>query len=162
MGVTPSVTLALVDSTPYRLRYLMTATGQPGFTTLPNALGVTPDLRTDAQAGALSSVGSGAPLLEVLGIAVADQAGARRLLLGDVVASAAPLLPGGLHARAKITPRNRGGLVGWAVDADEGAAAGDPASAGFGVYVIDPPTNAAGGEEAYLDIHLSHSEISSE
>lgn len=157
MGVAPSVAFSLVEATPFRVRYLMTASGQPGTTVLPNAniVGINPDLRNDARGG-VAGVES---LFNVLSTPVANAAEARRVMFGDLT-SPTPALPDGLHARVTITPRTD--AKAWSVDADEGANAGDAPSAGFPVLVVLIPDNVAGTEEAYLDIHVDHTLTSSQ
>jgi hypothetical protein len=155
MGVLPGITVELVDETPYRLRYLLTATGDLGATVIPNAAGASPDLRTDALAAAERGV-FGVPILKAMQVpldtspgAPAAQAQARNLLL-----------EGPIHVQ--ITPRLSdpafqppGPGPEWAIDANEGAAAGDPASAGYFVYVLESPgTNGIANSTAYLDIKL--------
>lgn len=149
MGALPGTTIQLVERTPYRLRYLLTSTGEIGDTVLPNAADTTPDLRTDALAAAQHGF-FGIPILQAMSVPLntaggtpAPQVQARSLLLEGPI-------------EAKIIPRQgaagAGPGSGWVVDADEGAAAGDPASAGFFVYVISAGIVAA--ETAYLDIKL--------
>jgi hypothetical protein len=155
MGVSPGILVELVDKTPYRLRYLLTATGDLGDTIIPNAEGVSPDLRSDALAAAQRGV-FGIPILKAMqvpldtgGGAPAPQAQARSLLL-----------EGPIHVQ--ITPRlgdpalpPAGPGPEWAIDANEGAAAGDPGSAGYFVYVLESPgQNGIANSTAYLDIKL--------
>lgn len=145
MGAGPFVTFALVDVTPYRLRYLVTTTGGAGGTVLPNAGGATPDLRTDA-------LGGPRPILDVVSTPVADQAEARQVLMGE-----APL-PGLLHAHTEINGRGPpADIINWIIDSNEGAAAGDAPSAGFAVLIVLTPAGAAVGATAYLDVHVQHS-----
>lgn len=165
MGAGPSVTATLVDATPYRLRYLLESTGQPGTSVLTNENAIpTPagllivgvDLRFNARDGIPTAV-PGMPLFELLGTAVANQAEARRLLLGE--GGALPqIVNTGQHIHSDITQRafDADNPGSWRVDADEGANAGVAASAGFGVLLITPPA-AVANLEAYLDVHLKHS-----
>ncbi len=145
MGAGPFVTFALVDATPYRLRYLVTTLGGAGATVLPNAAGATPDLRTDA-------LGGPRPILDVVSTPVADQAEARQVLMGE-----APL-PGLLHAHTEITGREPAAdIFSWTIDANEGAAAGDAPSAGFSVLIVVTPAGVAVGVTSYIDVHVQHS-----
>lgn len=157
MGAGPSVTFQLVEATPYRLRYLLTSQGQPGSTVLPNAAGATPDLRTDSLGGAESGT-FGVPLNRLLNVPVANQAEARRLLMGERTIGSPAIITTGLQAHAEVHARTGAAGTGvggtWLVDADEGANAGDPASAGFAVLVVTPPDGAVAEDVAYLDIHL--------
>ncbi len=152
MGVGP-ITFTLVEATPYRLIY--SVTGGTGPTVLPNAGAATPDLRTDAAA---ATPGSGRnPILEVVSTPVADQAEARRVLLGENLV-AAPPASRILRAHVTFTQFDSNGqtvFANWSVDADEGAAAGSAPSAGFSVLIIDE----SAGEEAMtglLDIFVAH------
>jgi hypothetical protein len=153
------ITFVLVDSTPYRIRYLMTA-GEDGSTVLPNAAGVTPDLRTDALACTLFGTVSGAdqiPLFQLLSLAVANQAQARARMLSHVNPEI-PAFDYKRRCRVEIQPcRTVVSATTWSVDANEGAAAGDPASAGFPVLIVSNDQGGGGGDTAYLDIHLLHS-----
>ena len=159
MGATPSVTAALVERTPYRLRYLLTSSGQIGSAVLTNAnqLAVASgtliggvDLRVNALAAAEHGT-LGLPLLEKLATPAANQSTARQVLMG-----------GGLKGEhgsidCRLTQRGFGVAPSvWLLDANEGAAAGDANSAGFAVLVITPPDVI--GHEAYLDIHLRRTE----
>jgi hypothetical protein len=156
MGVSPGITLELVEQTQYRLRYLLTATGDLGDTILPNAEGASPDLRTDALAAAQPGV-FGIPILKAMQVPL-EPAGpgvptplqqARNLLI-----------EGPIHVQITsrmgdpaIPPEGPG--PEWAIDANEGAAAGDPASAGYFVYVLESPgQNGVADSTAYLDIKL--------
>ncbi|KKM17856.1 hypothetical protein LCGC14_1671530 [marine sediment metagenome] len=166
MGAAPSVTATLVEATPYRLRYLLRSTGNGGVSVLTNqnslpvAAGVIiggVDLRVDSRSAAGAGV-NGLPLYENMLVAVANQAEARRMLMGEGGATPA-IVATGAHAIAMITPKSSevpdvGGP--WAVDANEGAAAGSAPSAGFAVLVITPPAQEA-GDLALLDIHFEHS-----
>jgi hypothetical protein len=156
MGAGPSVTFQLVDATPYRLRYLCTSVGGGSNpTVLPNAGLATPDLRTDAVAAA---PGSGRnPILEVVSTPVADQAEARRILMGEL--SAPPNAALGLHAHSRTSQRGTNiglAVINWTTDADEGAAAGSAASAGFAVLLISI-SPLVSDVPAILDIHCKHS-----
>ena len=167
MGASPSVVATLVEATPFRLRYLLQSTGQPGVSvltnqdSLPAASGVIiggVDLRVNARSAAGDGV-MGLPLYENMTVGVADQAESRRVLMGEG-GSPPAIVATGAHATAVITPRgikDAPGVGGvWAVDADEGAAAGSAPSAGFPVLVITPPGQVA-DHQAYLDIHFQHS-----
>lgn len=155
MGVQP-ISFTLVDATPYRLIYSVVSGTGP--TVLPNAGGGTPDLRTDAES---ATPGSGRnPMLEVVSTAVVNQVEARKLLLGEqpVPGATTPASARILRARARITNRSEnisGSLGNWDVDADEGAAAGSPGSAGFPVFLVDVAPGSD-GIVAYLDIFVMH------
>jgi hypothetical protein len=157
MGLTPGITIELVDTTPYRLRYLLTLTGQSaGAVVLPNAAGASPDLRTDALSAAERGV-FGIPVLKAMQVPLDTSPGAP----AAAVQARNLLLEGPIHVQ--ITPRRGNpvlvppgpGVVEWAIDANEGAAAGDPASAGYFVYVLESSAaQGVEGQTAYLDIKL--------
>jgi hypothetical protein len=150
MGQSASVNFTLVDATPYRNRYLLTPTGVSGTTVLPNAAGATPDLRTD-----LTENHAGG-LRKAVTTPVANQAEARRILLGEENAGA-PLQAHIGRAHCYITPRG-GTRLRWAVDADEGAAAGSAPSAGFPVLLVFvDASEIVIGDSAYLDVVFEHS-----
>lgn len=153
MGGAPGITFALVDATPYRLRYLCTVVGGAQPVVLPNAAGATPDLRTDADAATPGSARN--PLLEVVSTPVTNQAEARRVMLGE---QGLPAASRKLRAYCRMQPRRAAGVafVNWIVDANEGAAAGDPGSAGFPVLVVDVSDVGQVGALAYLDIFAAH------
>ena len=136
MGVSPGCTIALVEHTPHRLRYLCTALGPGTVTTLPNTGGATPDLTTDCAPGV-------SPLRELVTADCASQAEARRLLMGEQ-STGAPNIAHVHRAHCFITPR--GTKASWAVDVDS--------SGGKVVIKIDPP--ASNGPTAYLDILDQH------
>jgi hypothetical protein len=161
MGATPSITFTLVYASPYRLRYLMVGNGGEIASILPNAAGATPDLRTDAVAATPGSARN--PMREVVENQVAAGDASRGTLFSQRITLVGnPTLPR-LACETKVTPRTppTGDVTGlvrpWVVTADEGAAAGDPASAGFPVIVATPPGRGV-GESAYLDIKVAHSE----
>lgn len=136
MGVAPGCTIALVEATPHRLRYLLTASGTGAVTTLPNTGGVTPDLTTDC-------VKAVSPLRELVTTAITSQAEARRLLMGEQSTST-PNIAHVHRAHCYITARTP--KASWAVDVDVIGTAP--------VVKIDPP--ATGGATAYLDIYDAH------
>ena len=168
MGIlNPLVTL--VDATPYRLRYLCTTRGGgPALFVIPNALGATPDLRTDALT---SPAASGLSLLSrALTTAVTNAAQARKVLCNDdTSALPAQAVVDGYRARIKITPR-RPTVAGvgdnaWdriACDANEGLAAGSAPSTGFAVVVYARSAQAQGQASVYIDIELIHTKIDSQ
>jgi len=136
MGVGPGCTIALVEHTPHRLRYLLTASGTGAVTTLPNTGGVTPDLTTDCAPEA-------SPLRDLVTTPIASQAEARRLLMGEQ----SVLTPNIAHvhrAHCYVTPRAP--KASWAVDVD--------VSSGKVVVKIDPPSSAQA--TAYLDVYDAH------
>ena len=130
-----AITASLIERTPHKLRYLCVsdgaATASPDSAVIPNADGVTPDLRTDA-AGF-----TGSALDVLVSTAVVTQADARELLDGVGLTSAGDLPTERAHLC--VTPRNSIGDQHWGVDADEGANAGSAPSAGFGVIVVSGP-----------------------
>jgi hypothetical protein len=152
-------TVLLIESTPHRLRYLVTSddldTRSFGVGTIPNAnagsypLTTTPDLRSDSQNAGPSFT----PMNKIMRTGVANQAAARKLLDGQTL-----ILPADID-----TPRTHLSIVpvqseisGWGVDANEGAAAGDITSAGFAVVVIQTPN--VDDAQAIVDITFAHTE----
>lgn len=150
-----ALTAALVEATPYRLRYLLTSDGQDsspsdpdidGSVTIPNDLGVTPDLGTDAAAGHLDRVinvrrnGYG-PF--AAGVAL-NQAQARALVNSDDPGN---VLGNDLIGRCVCEVTGRTGRLSWAVDVDVDGQ-GDP------VVIARCEPDAAG--TGYLDIHFRH------
>jgi hypothetical protein len=130
-----ALTASLIERTPNRLRYLVTSDGQatasPDSVVIANADGVTPDLRTDADAF------RGGALDILVNTAAANQAAARALLDGAALTAVAdlPTERGILSVHA----RNSLGDESWSVDTNEGAAAGSAPSAGFAVLVVGGP-----------------------
>jgi len=154
MGLITNMSATLVEATPYRLRYLLTTTDdRSGAGLISNALGATPDLRTDALTAAQNGI-EGLPLYNTVAVPVANQAEARRILLGESGATPAVIANVGGHCTAQLTPRS--GLRVFTVDANEGAAAGDPASAGYAVYIVYTGGGSL-GDTAYLDIKRARS-----
>lgn len=147
-----AMTFTLVERTPYRLRYLATTLGaEDPFDTgvIPNAAGVTPDLRTDA------GVWNGQPIDNLVSTPAANQAAARELLLGDTLTTNADIEVPRAHTHIIMrTIGDPGGEPTWAVDANEGAAAGSAPSAGFAVLQVFGPSVA--DETAYIDIDYQH------
>ncbi|KKN02936.1 hypothetical protein LCGC14_1112650 [marine sediment metagenome] len=143
----------LVNSTPYRLRYLLTNTSPLGAAlTIPNDNGVTPDLRTDL-AGDPSSALRQVMFAGVNGIGTVaagalTQANARDILLGDELGTVGnDLVP---RAMCTISPRT-GPAQGWAVDVNVDGQF-DP------VVLITAQVGVAVGATAYLDIWFRSSE----
>lgn len=131
-----AITASLIERTPNKLRYLCVsnggATASPDSVVIPNADGVTPDLRTDAAGftgSALDDLVSTTP--------IADQAAARALLNGTGLTAVGDLPTS--RGILSITPRNSLGDQHWGIDANEGAAAGSAPSAGFAVAVVTGP-----------------------
>jgi hypothetical protein len=134
----------LVESTPYRLRYELTTVGAPNENTvIGNSGGPSPDLKTDnlPPAGAFAS-----PLRNLINAPVENQDQARAVLLGHQNVPGAPPITNRYRAHMTITPRDNPEVVigspiipVWRVDANEGAAAGDPASASRVVVVAQGP-----------------------
>jgi hypothetical protein len=129
--------VVLVESTPYRQRYLVSATtADPGDTvTIANATLV----------ANLSDDPSG-PLRVVVNTPTANQAAARAILNSDDPTEAILTNNNVLRAVLTITQRtNSSATINWAIDAD--AVAGLPAIL---VTVSD------GTGTAYIDIHTRH------
>lgn len=152
------IAFQLVTVTPYRLRYLCTRTTvEQGDTVatgvLPNAAGASPDLRTD------SAVWRNYAMNALVSKAALNQSAARRILLGvdttqflDFPRAHTIIVPRNSQAGALLTPQ-------WSVDANEGAAAGSAASAGFGVLIVKGPVEPLNiAPEAYLDIYFQHTD----
>jgi hypothetical protein len=150
-----ALTAQLVESTPYRLRYLLTNDGVDsspsdpdvdGSVTIPNDAGVTPDLRTDASPGHLDRIinvrlnGYGP-----LPAGAITQAQARALLASQDAAGA--VLTNDLVGRAVCEVQGRTGRLTWAVDVDVDVQ-GDP------VVIVRSSVGVAG--TGYLDIHFRH------
>lgn len=150
-----ALTAALVESTPYRLRYLLTADGVVTSPTDPdvdalvviaNDAGATPDLRTDASAG---------PLDEIINVRIngygpivagaITQAQARALYLSDDAAAA--VLTNDLVGRAVSEVQGRTGRLSWAVDATIDLQ-GDPC------LTVRCTAGVAG--TGYVDLHFRH------
>jgi len=155
----PQITIQLVDATPYRLRYLLSDGGN-GIQVILTNIGpaqATPDLRGDATRAAAANNLATTPLLDLVSLAVVNQAEARHVMAGHD-APATPAAANIIRAHMKIVPNM--GTGNWIVDTDEGAAAGNAPSAGFAVVLI-----ASGGQAAataYLDIHATHTMIDSQ
>jgi hypothetical protein len=136
-----AIAFTLVESTPNRLRYLCTNSGEtifPSSGTLDNAT-----LQADAI--------DGTQMATVMAKTVATQAKARELLLGDGPASledAEDIDVARCHC--KLTPRNLVALttVQWAVDAN--------ADGSNLPEIIVYGTDSAGPSYAYLDIEFAH------
>ena len=146
-----------VESTPHRLRYELTSTGEQNeFLVISNSGGGSPDLKTDnaPPSGAFAS-----PLRALINAPVENQTQARAVLLGHQSVSGAPPITNVNRARMTITPRTvpAGPITvpAWMVDTNEGAAAGDPASAGRAVVIVQGPP--APNYTAELEIFVPHS-----
>ena len=149
----PVITIALIESTPYRLRYLLTDSGSGANVILTNRslTEATPDLRGDCARAAATNNLAGAPLLAQVSLAVVSQAEARHVLNGHDL----PVTPNAANiVRAHCKIAGRTGRNDWDVDVDEGAAAGDALSAGFPVVIVG--SDGVAGTTAILDIHLTH------
>ena len=156
-----AITFSLVERTPYRLRYLCSQDGvvnsppqaADGFNTIPNAGGVTPDLRTDALAGCTEAGADHTALLKImrirldgLGFIAAGaivQARARALLLSDDNAQVTLTNLNMPRCFCEITPRT--GTICWTVDANVDGE-GDP--------VVEVRSEVGVVATAYLDINL--------
>lgn len=162
------VAFTLKTVTPYRLRYLCSTVDihdgdSISVGVLPNAGGATPDLRTDTM------IWHGYPISDLVSTPAANQTLARRLLLADRQVAPADL--DFERGNTLLTPRNSWNVFTffpkWSVDANEGAAAGDPASAGFPVFTLTGPPGilipGAGPPipvpaECYLDLYFHHTD----
>jgi len=147
---------SLVESTPFRLRYLLTADGEVSSPTnpdldasvvIPNDVGgATPNLDTDSSAG---------PLREVVKVRLTGygpiaagaitQAQARALFLSDDAASA--VLTNDLVGRCVAECQGRTGRLSWAVDAEIDGQ-GDP--------VLRARCTAGVAGTGYVDLHFRH------
>jgi hypothetical protein len=147
MGAPAGCTFALIESTPCRLRYLLTASGTANPTAIPNDLDVTPDLRTDLCAAA-------GPLRELLETQITAHATAeaRRLLCGEQN-SGAPSIAHVVRAHTSVTPIYPADA--WGVDADEGSNVLIASSENYAVVVVYP--SATLNATAYLDIVVTPS-----
>jgi hypothetical protein len=149
-----ALTAALVESTPYRLRYLLTQDGAvtsptdpdvDALVTIPNDIGGTPDLATDASPGPLDQVinvrrnGYGP-----FAAGAITQAQARALMNSD---DAANVLGNDLTGRCVCEVTGRTGRLSWAVDVDVDLQ-GDPE--------INVRSTAGVAGTGYLDIHFRH------
>lgn len=155
MGVVP-ITIALIEATPYRLRYRLTDNGSGNNVILTNRglTEATPDLRGDCARAAAANDAAGTPLLQQVSLAVANQAQARHVLNGeDVPGTQVPTEANIIRAHCRIVGRT--GRNNWDVDVNEGAAAGDAQSAGFPVVLVG--SSGVATTTAILDIHLVHS-----
>lgn len=148
-------TAKLVESTPFRLRYELTSTGVPPSSVIPNAGGATPDLKTD---NLPPSAPFASPLRSLLDAPVSNQEQARAVLMGHQNVPGAPNITKVYRAHTTVTPRQAPdvptAVPTWTVDVNEGAAAGDPASAGRVVIVVQAP--GAPGYTAELDVYAQH------
>lgn len=171
-----AITAQLVEATGYMLKYLLTqdgtSTGSPttdSTLVIPNAAGVTPDLRTDALAGAAAE---GQQKLQQiiraridgygpLAAAALTRAQARALLNSDDNGNAVLVNKNILSCRLDIIPRSQGAAgfgvggqagapVAWLADADVDAS-GDP------VVTVATARRPPAASTAYLTIKLRHS-----
>ena len=155
-----AITVALVDATPYRLRYLATQDGvissppvaADGLVTILNDGGATPDLRTDATVNAGPSGPALRKLLRVrldgygpVAAGAINQAQARALMNSDDAAGAVLINHNVGRAVTAITPRT--GVIAWATDWNVDAQ-GDP------VCEVRSATGTVA--TAYVDIHYRH------
>ena len=145
-----ALTAVLVESTPYRLRYLITSSTAAGLiVTIPNVAGVTPDLRTD-----LATAPSG-PLREIIRAGVDGigtvAAGALTLAQArDIMNSdgSGASVGNDLVSRAVLTLTPRvNAVASWATDVS--------------VLAFNPQIVVTIGvalvADCYLDIHMRHS-----
>lgn len=131
-----AITFALVEATPYRLRYLATHDGAAGNSaTIPNAAGATPDLRTDAPVGQ--------PIRAITSAAAASQAVARNLFEG--IQAGATGIAAVYRAHLTTQLRSEATVVQWLATAN---------SAG-GFPVIDVATDSSVASTCYIDLALS-------
>lgn len=161
-----AISFQLVDATPYRLRYLATQDGvissppnvADGFNTIPNAAGVSPDLKTDIDTVSTSGAG-GIPLQKIidagrdgfgpLAAGALTQAQCRAIMNSDDAASAVLTNQRVGRAITKVTPRTGQG-VAWAVDIN--------ASLGDGFPVVEVRSDVGVAATAYVDIHFRHTD----
>ncbi len=155
-----ALTAVLVETTPQRLLYLISQSGQSiqGTTlVIPNVNDATPDLGTDSLDDTPMGDACDYSRDHALVMTVAQ---ARALLLGDNAMGASAGLGGGTGPDNGVTgdfnaPRchchitARGGADGWGVDASIHAVTGEPELTIFGP--------AGNGAEAYLEIVYSYS-----
>ena len=149
----------IVESTPYRLRYRLTANGQGGGGWISNfGGGASPNLHTDLTPNAVvAPTEPRGPLRDLIDTPVASAAEARRLLCGEENAGApnfAHVRRGHVFIRCRADPTGAIAPQPWTVDVDEGAAAGDALSAGRAVVTVGPP--AVLNAVAYLDVIAAH------
>ncbi len=160
-----AIAFALVEATPYRLRYLCTQDGAissppvaaDGFNTIPNDGGVTPDLLNDIASGAgpsplraiIRARLDGFPLTNsttpIIPAGALNQAQARAIMNSDDNASA--VLTNDLVGRSvvEITPRT--GTISWSTDVNVDGQ-GDP--------TIEVRSDVGGAATAYVDVHFRH------
>ncbi len=134
-----TITAALIQSTPYRLRYLLTHDAQAGDSlTIPNDGGNTPDLTTDASGGPLKE-----RVIDLTGLV--SQAAARAFLNSDDAART--FLTNHLVGRAVLDLVPRSGTPEWFCDANID---------GQGDAVVEVGVLSGAASECYLDIHFRH------
>lgn len=144
-----SITVTLVESTPYRLRYLAVNSGSPlgGTANIPNDGGATPDLRTDLSndpAGPMRAiVRAGLDGIGTVAAGALTQAQARAIMNSDNTGS----VGNDYVPRAITRIYARSGTADWGVDINVDGGA-DP--------IVSIISSAAAGE-AYIDIHVRHS-----
>lgn len=144
-----AITFALVENTPYRLRYLATNSGSPlgGTAQIPNDGGATPDLLTDLAtdpSGPLRAiVRARLDGIGTLAAGALSQAQARAAMNSDNTAN----IGNDYVPRAITTVMPRSGTATWVVDINVDGQ-GDP--------VVEVVSTAAAGT-AYIDIHARHS-----
>lgn len=146
------LTAVLVNSTPYRLRYLVTNTSPiAAALTIPNDAGATPDLRTDLAGDPSSALReimeAGVNGIGTVAAGALTQAQARDLLLGDQTAN----VGNDLVPRAMVTITPRATTASWAVDVNVDAQ-NDP------IINVIAEVGVAPGAEAYVDVHFRSSE----
>jgi hypothetical protein len=151
-----ALTVALVERTPNRLRYLVTSDGGAG--AAPDVTGITNRLAGGVAGSDLnvdSLVVNGSPIQQLVSTPVATTAAARTLF-GDGLTAVTDIDT----PRGHISVRNRNSFAIvlataslWSADAVEGSTI-DPASAGRVAIVISGPNvaNAA----CYVDLVFQH------
>lgn len=146
----------LLEVTPYRLRYLANATGsdnnpQSGLIVnrnLPPGPNVG-DLRFD------SRIWRNFPIHYLVSTLVVNQTDARRIMQGDGLISTSDIE--GIRAHIYVTSLTSNFTAIWSCDVNEGAAAGDPQSAGFSVIIVNAPGGQGGAQQfAWVDIDFQH------
>jgi hypothetical protein len=153
-----SIAFSLVEATPYRLRYLATATaeGTGASTTgvITNRGTGSPDLRGDADTF------NDGPMHKLVSRDGSTQAKARTLLNGDGLTANTDLVT--QRAKLEVIPRNAlidASGVHWAVDAIDGNTgdAGAPPAGSNGFPCVQVTAPNVSGAIAYVDIHFQHS-----
>ncbi|UCC72054.1 MAG: hypothetical protein JSV86_17050 [Gemmatimonadota bacterium] len=152
-----ALTAALVESTPYRLRYLITSDGVvtspsdpdvDALIVIPNDGGGTPDLQTDASPGPLDQIiNVRANGYGPIPAGAITQAQARALLASEDNVVAPVVLTNDLVGRAVCEVTGRTGRLSWSCDANIDGQ-GDP--------TIEVRCTAGVVGTGYLDVYFRH------